>query len=70
MRAQFNGDVQNKAHKFRFQRHKDAEREPQKLHKLLYFITCNRSALEEEQVEIIKAVQLWLLRSSDAVLQE
>lgn len=43
-----NGDVQNKAHKFHFQRHKDAQWEPQNLYKLLYFITRNRSALEEE----------------------
>lgn len=49
-----NGNVQNKAHKFHFQRLKDAQREAQKLYKLLYFITCNRSALEEEQVGICK----------------
>lgn len=68
-----NGDVQNKAHKFHFQRHKDAQIEPQKLYKLLYFITRSRSALQEEQVErlvSIKAVKLWLLQSFQAALQE
>lgn len=45
----------------------------QKLYGLLYFITCNRSALEEQQVErfvSIKAVKFWLLRSFIGALQE
>lgn len=49
-----NGDVQNKEHKFHFQRRKDAQREPERPYKLLYFITCNRSALGRAGRKICK----------------